>query len=54
MCLGHGRSLEPIHLVSDKAAPEPITQNKPVKEYLSPSHPRGSELERSSQGITSH
>lgn len=30
-------ALEPIDLAPDKAAPKPTTQNKPVKEHLSPS-----------------
>lgn len=48
MCLGHG-----IHLALATAAPKPTAQNRPVKEYRSPSHPRGSELEWASQGIGS-
>lgn len=46
-------TLEPIYLAPDKAAPKPTTQNRPVKEYLSSPHPRGSELEWPSPGTGS-
>lgn len=46
-------TLEPKHLALDKAATKPTTWNRPVTEYRSPSHPWGSELECSSQGISS-
>lgn len=46
-------TLEPIHLAPDTAAPKPTTQNRPGKEYLSPSLPRDSEWEWSCLGIGS-